>query len=316
MSGLLNEMINCMDIGLIEIVCPMRHKLLPPTSIAVMLLACTLFAPPAPLIIVDPTVTSLPSVTSTLAPSQTPSPTETSLPTETATETQTASPLPSLGPVEGKVNVDRANCRYGPGAGYLYEYGFVRDLPIDVLGRTPNGEWVFVQGLWYHSGCWIKTELLSLPDIDIMRVGEYYGVLPYSEYYPPPQLAGVTRDQDTVTVAWIDVGMTEDKYRGYLIEAWVCENAEIEFLPVNIDGTSTNFTDEAGCSAPSYARIYSSEKHGYSFWREIPWPQHPDNPVFEVTPVLPTPYVHPGENQVEHTPLPPTDGAPGSSTSP
>ncbi|KAA3644694.1 MAG: hypothetical protein DWQ07_14880 [Chloroflexi bacterium] len=299
-----------------------NKSLLRPVFFAILsslLFACNLSSPSTPAVAESaPEVsdTPIPAATATPEPSATVTLTETPLPTETATETLTPTALPTLGPVEGKVNVERANCRYGPGPGYLYEYGFVQDLPVEVLGRTPNGEWVFVQGLWYQSGCWMKTELLALPDIDIMRVGEYYGVLPYSEYYPPPQLAGVSREEDTVTVAWIDVGMTEDKYRGYLIEAWVCIDGQIEFSPVNIDGTITNFTDEAGCSSPSYARIFSSEKHGYSYWREIPWPQHPDNPEFDVTPVIPTPYIHPGENMVENTPLPPTDEPSGNSTSP
>jgi hypothetical protein len=109
---------------------------------------------------------------------------------------------------------------------------------------------------------------------DIFSVEPYYGTLPFSDIYPPPWITEVTRDGDEVFVAWSDVRMTADKYRGYLLETWLCKDGELVFTPVNVDGLWTTFIDEPGCSEPSWGRIYSAEKHGYSKWRLIPWPGH------------------------------------------
>ena len=112
-----------------------------------------------------------------------------------------------------------------------------------------------------------------------MSVEPYYGILPFSEYYPPPKITGLTRKGDEVWIAWEDVGMTEDKYRGYLIEAWLCQEGETVFTPVHIDGTFVILTDKAGCDEPSKARIFTAEKHGYSKWRIIAWPPHEPTPT-------------------------------------
>jgi hypothetical protein len=71
--------------------------------------------------------------------------------------------------------------------------------------------------------------------------------------------------------------MTEDDYRGYLIEAWLCEEGQLIFRAFSIDGTRWSVSDEAGCLQPSGGRLYTAEKHGYTEWRLIPWPPHPGN---------------------------------------
>jgi hypothetical protein len=200
-------------------------------------------------------------------------------PTRTGTITLTPTVTQTLPPPEGNVDVAQANCRYGPGWAYLYKFGLYEGISVEIQGRTDRGDWVYVLPLWYETGCWIKADLLEITAGDIFNVEPYYGVLPFSDIYPPPWITEVTRTGDEVFVAWSDVRMTDDKYRGYLLETWLCRDGELVFTPVNIDGLTTVFIDEPGCSDPSWGRIYSAEKHGYSKWRLIHWPPHEPTPT-------------------------------------
>ena len=59
----------------------------------------------------------------------------------------------------------------------------------------------------------------------------------------------------------------------YLVEAWVCRDGKLIFVPIGAYYTEATIVDEAGCSEPSFGRVYGVEKHGYTKPREIPWPQ-------------------------------------------
>jgi hypothetical protein len=225
-----------------------------------------------------PTSTSTPAPTETATPTNTPTVTQSLTPIDTSTPTLTPTLAETLPPPVGILDVDQANCRYGPGAAYLYKFGLYKGIKMEIQGRTDRGDWVYVLPKWYETGCWIKASLLQVTG-DVMSAEPYYGILPFSEYYPPPKITGLTRKGDEVWIAWEDVGMTEDKYRGYLIEAWLCQEGEIVFTPVHIDGTFVILTDKAGCDEPSKARIFTAEKHGYSKWRIIPWPPHEPTPT-------------------------------------
>jgi len=227
---------------------------------------------------ITPTSTYTPQPSATHTPGATPTAAETVTPTRTPTITHTPTITQTLPPPEGYVDVAQANCRYGPGWAYLYKFGLYQGISVEILGRTDRGDWVYVLPLWYETGCWIKADLLEVTG-DIFSVEPYYGELPFSDIYPPPWITEVTRTGDEVFLAWSDVRMTTDKYRGYLIETWLCQDGELVFTPVNIDGLVTVFNDEAGCSEPSWGRIYSAEKHGYSKWRLIPWPPHEPTPT-------------------------------------
>ena len=222
---------------------------------------------PASMITPVPTSTSTPSQTGTFTA------TATAIATLTPTVTLTPTITQTLLPPEGFVKVAQANCRYGPGWAYLYKFGLYEGISVEIFGRTERGDWVFILPLWYESGCWIKADLLDITG-DVFSVEPYYGTLPFSDIYPPPWITESSRDGDEVFIAWSDVRMTADKYRGYLLETWLCQDGELVFTPVNIDGLWTTFIDEPGCSEPSWGRIYSAEKHGYSLWRTIPWPEH------------------------------------------
>jgi len=76
--------------------------------------------------------------------------------------------------------------------------------------------------------------------------------------------------------------MSLDDYRGYLIEAWLCQGGAQIFDPIsyvpplasNTRTLSIQVTDEPGCTLPSNARIYSAVKQGYSNWNNVSWPAY------------------------------------------
>jgi len=75
----------------------------------------------------------------------------------------------------------------------------------------------------------------------------------------PP--AGVTavRDGNQVTISWEQVEMTKDKDRGYLIEAFVCQDGAYLWWTFSYPdqySTSYTITDEPGCPAPSQGLLY------------------------------------------------------------
>jgi hypothetical protein len=204
--------------------------------------------------------------THTATVTYTPQPTWDPSSTETATSTL-AYPQATV--------LEQSNCRYGPGAPYLYEWGLFPDDRVTVTARNDLGTWVYVQPRSYSGYCWVKTSLLQI-DGEIEPLPPFYGRLPYSELYKPPTNPRTTRVGDQVTIAWDPVYRTPDDDRGYLIEAWLCQDKQIVFTPL---GTATytdvsiTVIDEPGCQQPSGARLYTAEKHGYTPWVKIPWPQ-------------------------------------------
>lgn len=235
-----------------------------------------------------PTLTSTPTMTPTFTPTatSTASPTATATATPAPTETPTpdfsptVSPIPSRTPtptatpeLRGRVKM-QSNCRYGPGAAYLYEWGLYEGNRVTVLGRNQDGTWVYVDPWTYIDYCWVKTELLDLTG-DVSSVPQMTTLLPYTEFYHPPTNVSATRVGDEVTVWWEDVWMSLDDDRGFLIEAWVCRDGQIVFTAINPWDPPAVLVDEAGCMVPSSGRIYTAEKHGYTEWILIRWPPHP-----------------------------------------
>lgn len=247
--------------------------------------APTTSAMPTPL----PTATATDTATATASPTLTATDTttpaytasETSTPTITLTPSRTPSPT-AMPEIRGRV-MEQANCRYGPGAAYLYEWGMYPGNRVTVLGRNQDGSWVYVDPWNFTGECWVKTSILKILSGSVMDVREFYGLLPFTELYKPPRAVSARRVGDEVTVIWEPVWMTQDDYWGYLIEAWLCVNRQLIFTPVSIDGTVIILHDEAGCQQPSSARIYTADKHGYTEWRLIHWPPN-TGPVPTVTP--------------------------------
>jgi len=243
---------------------------------------------PTPTPTITPTATA--SSTMTATPTMTPSPTPSATATLAATETPTPdytptitltpskTPTPTATPeIRGRV-LEQANCRYGPGAAYLYEWGLYPANRVTVLGRNQDGSWVYVDPWTYVDYCWVKTSLLELTG-DVFSAPQVWTLLPYTEFYYPPQNVSATRVGDEVTVWWDDVWMSLDDDRGFLIEAWVCRDGQLIFTAINPWDPPAVLIDEAGCMQPSSGRIYTAEKHGYTEWILIRWPPHPDAAV-------------------------------------
>jgi hypothetical protein len=199
--------------------------------------------------------------------------TETPVLSPTEIRDPTESPSMVFARPEGTVLL-QASCRYGPGAAYLYEWGLYPGDFVWILNRNEDGSWVYVKPITYNNECWVKAELLQVRG-DIGSLEEYYSPLPQGYLYKPIHYVVAIRKGDEVEIAWEPVWMTEDDDRGYLIEAWVCQNGKFIFLPINYFPYTKTFAvivDEPGCSETSHARIYTVEKHGYLPWVPILWP--------------------------------------------
>jgi hypothetical protein len=230
----------------------------------------------SPTMTASPTATDTATSTLTPTPSASPSPTGTSTPDYTATITLTPSRTPTATAtpeIRGRV-LEQSNCRYGPGAAYLYEWGLYPDNRVTVLGRNQDGSWVYVHPWYYVWNCWVKTSLLDLT-ADVFNAPQVWTLLPRTEFYGPPGNVSANRVGDEVTVFWTPIYMSVDDNRGYLIEAWLCQAGQIQFTAVNPWQPPIALHDEAGCQEPSSARIYTAEKHGYTSYVLIRWPPHP-----------------------------------------
>jgi hypothetical protein len=234
--------------------------------------------------LVEVPVTVTPSPTPEISPTPTGTPTATFTPEPTATRTLT--PTYQVPRVEVQV---LSSCLFGPGVGYLFHYDINPTAIMDVLGWMETLEqkkdgtweptmWVYVRAPGGKNSCWIHGSLVKPSRGEITDAPMYTNRLPHSELYQPPKAVSARRDGDVVTIIWSYVWMTEDDYRGYLVEAWVCHQGQMYFAPVswrdaNVSHLALAIPDEPGCSQPSSGRLYTVEKHGYTDWILIPWPQ-------------------------------------------
>lgn len=235
-----------------------------------------------PLQAASPIETSAPLETSTLTVAVPPTLTETatSSPTKAPTPTETSAPAitPTFAILRGQV-LETSNCRYGPGAPYLYFTGLVTGSNLEVIGRREDSQWIYVQAIGGHHPCWVKASQINVKG-DINRLEIYYprlAPLPQSPYYPPTTIRSATRNGNQVTVEWRDIPVSAGDYEDenmqqYIIEVWRCEAGQMIFDPLGTNDTSITFVDEPGCSQPSHGRIFVQEKHGFAGPTEIPWP--------------------------------------------
>lgn len=213
--------------------------------------------------------------TETQVPSTTLTPTMTTTSTNTLTPTITLTPTFAFPDVE--VNVDAAHCRYGPSKGYLHAADLYEGDHGVVQGRFRYSDWLYIKWDKINYRCWVSPYVVDIKG-DITSIG-YAEIglerIP-STLYNPPQNVQATRDGDKVTITWDRVNMTVDDDRGYLIEAWVCQNGAYLWWTASFpDQYTTSYTviDEAGCGSPSSGKIFTVEKHGYTQPTTIPWPQ-------------------------------------------
>ena len=219
------------------------------------------------------------TITASFTPSETPAPSFTATHTLAPSETPTATITPTFAILRGKV-LQQANCRYGPGAPYLYKYGVYPDTVLEIIGRTEAGTWVVVRAIGGTNPCWVKADLIEIRG-DVMAVAPMYLELPHSPYYGAMTKVSASRDGDEVTVSWGGIQLRagdDSEQTPYVIEAWVCKDGVLVFTPVGSYGFSTRIADEPGCQAASHGRITAAEKHGYTAWVEIPWPTHTEKP--------------------------------------
>lgn len=220
-----------------------------------------------------PTLTSTPTETSTLTPTDTP----TATPTETFTPAATA----TFVVLRGEVLI-LSNCRYGPGAPYLYFTGLLPGSNLEVIGRREDSQWVYVQAIGGHSPCWVKASQMDIKG-DVNSLEIYYpdkAILPVSPYYSALTGVKAKREGDQVTITWTGVTLRAGDEESptsplYVLEAWTCQSGQIVFSPIGLMDNKAIVTDQQGCPQPSHARVFLSEKHGYAGPSDVPWPPFP-----------------------------------------
>jgi hypothetical protein len=210
----------------------------------------------------------------------TPEFTTTSDPAVNSSTNNNSGPTPTS--AKGQVIIlKHSDCMYGPGSVYLYKYSVSSDSPMEAIGRNLEGSWVYIQAIAGWNPCWLQSSLVKFTDGDISGVPIVHSRLPYSNQYMPPG-AIARRTGTEVTISWKAVWMSLDDYRGYLIEAWLCQGGKQVFDPIsyvpplagNTGTLSIRITDDPGCTFPSSVRIYSAVKQGYSIPYNIPWPAY------------------------------------------
>ncbi len=253
-----------------------RKTLLPAGALILLVLsACT---PEGSTAVAPSNPTETLVVVRSETPSSTPAASDTPAPTSTPSETPTPAATPTFASLRGQV-MELSNCRYGPGAPYLYFTGLVPGSNLEVIGRREDSQWVYVQAIGGHHPCWVKASQMNIQG-DLISLQIVYpdgAPLPKSPYYPATAVTKVVRNGNQVTVTWLDIplraGDEEDQYmQHYIIEAWHCQGGQFIFEPLATNETSISFSDDPGCSQPSHGRIFVQEKHGFAGPAEIPWP--------------------------------------------
>lgn len=140
-----------------------------------------------------------------------------------------------------------------------------------VHNRNRTGTWLWILPEKQEWHCWVSSSVVEVEG-DIFSVVEYYHPLPKSTLYGPPDWVNASRQGDQVLVTWDSVWMTVDDFRGYLIEAMICQNGAYFPTAVHTNDTSYTFTDDKSCPWPSSGTLYAVEKHGYTDSITIPWP--------------------------------------------
>jgi len=246
------------------------------------------FAPPTPTASPTPsaTHTAEPTFTPTALPTETltpsPSPTLTFTPTATLTPTPTATPVPTYQVLRGTVTSELLACRYGPGAVYLYQYGFIQGLPVTFTGRDDTGTWLYGTGLDYEKPCWVNARFIKLAgnveDLEPVYPDKVSVPIFRHPNFPPPMDVEAVRKGDEVGVTWKGYELAPGDRESpntprYLIEAWTCQAGKIVFMPIGTFVESALIRDEAGCSEPSHARLFLVHKDGYVGPVDIPLPK-------------------------------------------
>lgn len=258
-----------------------RYPIITLTLLALLLAAC--LAPPTPAPTLTATLTRSLTTTATLTASATvtssprPSATPTITRTPTLTATATITPTPSITPTPTRDFPDvsvkmQANCRYGPGTAYLYRWGLYPGDKAQVHGRNGNNTWWWIlPDNLPKSHCWaseiVFNETVVPESVPVVQVP-----LPHTTFAGPPGNVQAVRSGSQVTISWSEVPLSDDKRRGYLIEAMLCQNGAYFSMIIQTDALEYTFQDDDTCQVQSSGLLYTAEKHGYSDPVQIPWP--------------------------------------------
>ena len=244
----------------------------------------------------NPEATDLPKVTETPSPTltstqtqvpdtATPTTTETATPTvtpsftPTPSHTPTASPSPTITPSPTDESLlatsnSQAYCRYGPSTAYLsYADIFVGDQ-VTLQGRYQYGGWIWVKPDGKNASCWISGSLLDTPlDFGELPVVDYQISMIFSPDVDPPTNVTAVRNGSTVTISWDPINVGPADFRGYLLDAFVCQNGSYLKYLDDIQTTSFVITDELNtCPAASSGTLYGVHVRGYTDPVKIIWP--------------------------------------------
>jgi hypothetical protein len=250
------------------------------TGVAQNLTSTATLWTPTSTITITPTFTNTATPTSTSTSTSTHTPTHTSTPTitltPTITSTPTISPSPTFAFPSAVVN-KQAHCRYGPSTAYLHAADLYAGDTGSVRGRFRYSTWLLIKFDKLNYYCWASPSVVDVTgDVTTLYYTEPNLQTIGTNQYGPPQNVQAVRNGSDVTITWDQMQMTEDKDRGYFIEAWVCQSGAYLWWTVSFPDqytTTYTVTDEAGCSQPSSGEILTVEKHGYSEPAQIPWPQ-------------------------------------------
>ncbi|WP_152031744.1 hypothetical protein [Longilinea arvoryzae] len=251
-----------------------------------VLLALTLLAtlaacsatPPIPTEQPTAAPTELPSPTDTASPAPTGTATLTATATETPTPTATLTPIPTYVVLRGIVNQEHVSCFYGPSKAYLYKYGLLKGNRLDIIGYIADTGYIEVQAIGGDNPCWMNLEWMDVQgDINqVQPVDPLTVKRPWSTRYDALDYVTATRKGDEVTITWapmVLIAGDDSEQEPYLLETWVCRDGKLTFVPIGAYETTATVVDQAGCSEPSFGRVYGVEKHGYTKYLKIDWPQ-------------------------------------------
>ena len=241
-----------------------------PVATATLLASVTL-PPPTATFTPAPSETPAPSATATLEP------TLTSTPSPTATVT----PVPTYVVLRGIVNQEHVSCFYGPSKAYLYKYGLLKGNRLDIIGYIADTGYIEVQAIGGDNPCWMNLEWMDVQgDINqVQPVDPLTVKRPWSPFYDGLSWVTAVRNGEEVTVTWAPLVLRagdDSEQEPYLLEAWVCRAGRLTFVPIGAYQTTATVVDEPGCNEESFARVYGVEKHGYTKYLKIDWPQAED----------------------------------------
>jgi hypothetical protein len=224
-----------------------------------------------------PTAPVIPTATDTVAapvvvPSQAATSTlaATAQPTDTATAQSTSTVAP-VSVLKGTVT-QKSNCRYGPGAFYLYKIGMLVGAPIEVIGRTIDGGWALAQYAGTHNLCWINSKQIQVNG-DLMGLQDYYpqkAPLPRSSKFAGASILSVSGGGAMVTVEWTPVVLPAPAMPGgageteYVIELWSCKNGSPGFTTLGTNDTSLSFEVDNSCGTTPHANLVTQTNLGIS----------------------------------------------------